>query len=69
LEFIFDNGFKKWYETSSGLILQAIELTKSVLYSWHKNWLANHSGVHGIIRCMAGTTGSLPMMKTHANRN
>jgi hypothetical protein len=41
LEFIFDNEFPQWDETSGAVIMQATELSKSVLDSWRKKWLAN----------------------------
>jgi hypothetical protein len=53
LEFIFESEFPKWDETSSWMMMQARGLTKSVRYSWRKNWLQNHSwrpwnySVHG----------------------
>jgi hypothetical protein len=43
LERIFDNEFRQWGETTVAVILEAIELRKSVPDSWRKDWLANPS--------------------------
>jgi hypothetical protein len=43
MEFIFDNEFVEWDETSYGNIMQVAGWSKFVFYNWHENWLANHS--------------------------
>jgi hypothetical protein len=54
LEFTIDFEFPQWDETSAAVIMQAIGLIKSVLYSWRQNWLANarwrpwNYSVHGL---------------------